>query len=409
GSMRQWRLAPNNIQRCSVAFFFNYLVSGLIGPFMSPLLLAQGFSHGQVSLIVAGSNVCCTIMPLVAGRIAENYQQTRRVVAAASVLMLLASVCLWLVVSFRERHPHSSPLLFVGCFLALSLCRAPLGSLLDSVAMQVSRSRPGSYGRIRMCGSLAFAVAASAAGYTLGDGHLRRFFPALCLLAALTTVMAHVLPEERRDRPRQASDRAGFWRSLRRPFWFFIAATMLHWCAFSPYQYGFSLYLQEQAFSSRVTGALWSLAVLAEVVCFALCPLVLRTIRPYHALGLAFAASGVRWMLLGTAPALPTIVVAQLLHGPGFALYISAALQILSSTAGGRFSSSFQGLYATMVSGLAACVGTLVAGFVHSRAPFHTVLAWMAPLELVALLVLWVGHRAAVVDSSLPKLSTGQG
>ena len=192
---------------------------------------------------------------------------------------------------------------------------------------------------------------------------------------------------------RQAGEDAASLRSLlRRPFWLWLAAMMLHWFCFAPYQYGFTLFLQEQHVPTQWVGMIWSVGVGAEIVAFDL-RWFFKRMPAHQVLTLALAASLIRWTLLGLFPNPYVIVATQLLHGPSFALYYAAAMQELGDFAGKRFHASLQGLFATGVNGVAYCLGTTTAGILHTYMPFHSVILLMIPAECGALFLLAASRR----------------
>jgi PPP family 3-phenylpropionic acid transporter len=386
---------PLAVRRTAVAFFFNFMVGGLMGPFLSPVLMARGLSHSEIGLTFAAIYGCGTLMPLVMGHIADSYVSLGRAIRTACAGLVACAALLWAIATWQpDAVGAQSSTLFVSVLLLLALSRAPLGSLLDTLAMQVAHNQAPVYARIRLCGSLAYMSAATGAGYLLSCGHLHRFFGALTLLATLACVTGWLLPQERRSAERLQEDRLHaatnkFRRTLTPTFWLWMAAMMLHWLAFTPYQYGFSLYLREQHVTSEVTGLLWSVGVLAEMATFATCHHFFKRIPMARALALTFAAGALRWALLGNFTHIGIIAVSQLLHGPSFALFYSACMQELSVFGGVRYRSSYQGLFATLVTGLSACLGTAVAGQLHSHMPFQRVILLGIPFEVAAAVMLW--------------------
>ncbi|HET6345440.1 MAG TPA: MFS transporter, partial [Myxococcota bacterium] len=279
-------------------------------------------------------------------------------------------------------------------FLAFWLVRAPLGSLLDSLSMQAANFSAALYSRVRLTGSVGFIVVSCVVGWARVGTSPARFFACLVLLTGLTFAVTPLLPTAP-PRPPAPRDAPGFWQSLPPPFGCWLLAMMLHWFAFSPYQYGFTLLLAEERVPESLMGVVWSLGVGAEVAAFFASPWVFTRFSSRRVLFWALSASGVRWLLLGLWPTLPVILLTQLLHGPGFALYYAAALQTLHAFGRGRFAASYQGLYASCVGGLAGVLGTALGGALHAHMPFHRVLLCMVPVQALSLLLLYAAHLDA--------------
>jgi PPP family 3-phenylpropionic acid transporter len=381
------RVIPRPLWSCAVTFFFLYGVGGLTGPFLAPLLTRYGYSHGEVGLLLSSASVCGTLAPLVAGRLGDGRVRPDRLAQACTA----AALGLALLLGWRAETPDG---LLWPLFLLFSLVRAPLGSLLDGLAMGAAGFSAALYSRVRLTGSVGFIVVSSVVGWARVGTSPARFFACLILLTGLTFAVTPLLPAAP-PRPPVPPDAPGFWQSLPPAFGCWLGAMMLHWFAFSPYQYGFTLLLAEARVPESWMGVIWSLGVGAEVAAFFASPWIFARFRYHRVLYWALVLSGVRWLLLGLWPTLPIIVGTQLLHGPGFALYYAAALQTLHAFGQGRFTASYQGLYASCVGGLAGVLGTALGGALHGQMPFHRVLLCMVPVQALALLLLHVAHLDA--------------
>ena len=408
----------SDTQRASSAYFCHLMVAGLYGPYLSPVLLEAGYSHAHIGLWMAALSLASAFAPYLVVHLSVRDSATKLLARRCAMfgLMLSMMLALW----------PQRPLLPL-CMVALACVRAPMGALLDSVAMRAASDMAGGYALIRMWGSAGWVAAACGGGFLLAGAPRSVFFLVLVVLSGIALASTWVLPkvpagagdltpEEpgalSRDMshdpsgkksggvtavvsssPRPAAD-SSLWHHLDRPFCLWLAAMMLHWFAFAPYQYGFSLYLQEAGVSQAHSGLIWSIGVVAEMVAFACASRVFACLTVTRVLLVALSSSALRWMLLALAPTLPVITISQLLHGPGFALYYAAAMHMLSVQAGPRHRLQFQGLFATLIGGVAACSGTAVAGLLHNSLPFRSVFLLMVPIEVIAI-VIFMRSRSA--------------
>ena len=119
---------------------------------------------------------------------------------------------------------------------------------------------------------------------------------------------------------------------LRRPAvrWFF-GAVMLTVLAHSALYAFFSLYLAELGYAKPWVGALWAVAVAAEIVFFALAGRFFRRLGLYQWLLLAALVTALRFALTAGFGAQPVVLVlAQLLHAITFAAQHMACTSVMA-------------------------------------------------------------------------------
>ena len=387
--------------RMASSYFCLFTITGMVAPFLSPLLLQLGFSRQETGFVHGASALCATLSPIVAGRICDRYLPAERLAQACAAALVLTAALRW--------WGADSAVVLTVLVLAFAALRAPLAPLHDTLAMQVAGNSARLYGRLRVMGSMGFVVSSMLAGWLRStpasnastDGQLLRYFPLLLVLASLVLTATLGLPAEVRA-PLPADHAAsGFWRGLGATWWLWLAAMMLHWFAFGPYHYGFSLFLTEQGMDAGLTGLLWSLGVVAEILVFLGSGWFFARLGSRGVLLFAMGASFVRWVVLGLYPKPWVITVTQALHGPGFALFYAAAMQGIHRFSGDRFRASYQGLFSTCVSGVATILGMGFGGWLHERMPFHQVLLWMLPFQGAAVLLLWLVPREGGVRPRL--------
>jgi len=338
----------------------------------------MGYSKPQIGYIQAAIASMLTLVPWLAGRLTDRWTRAERTLQLCGMGMLATAI---LMTVFLQ-----SKMWFVVALFLFSLFRAPVISMLDTIALQVGDGAARSYSMLRMMGSLGFAFSATAFSYLLRPGNYHPMIPWLCGLVFLFAILNFSIG---RSPNVHSVSKTAFWSGLSKNWWIWLAAMALHWTAFGPYHYGFTFLLSETSIPAIYHGWIWSLGVLAEILVFWFSGRIFLFLDYRKALLLAFFANLVRWSLTGLLPIPSVVVLCQLLHGFGFALFYAAAIQGIRQYSRGTQLASFQGLFSTVVGGLASIVGLSLAGLLHGAMAFHNVLLWMVPLQLLALILLW--------------------
>lgn len=371
--------SSDHLPAIGLNYFCFFLVFGVTVPSLSPALLNLGFSKQQVGLIVAATYSFNALVPIMGGRLTDRYLTLTQTIRLAAFAMALTSLGLYLFAGERA-------LLFLAFLLANAAVRSPINSLQDALAMQTARDQPGGYGRLRMVGSLGFAVGSAGFGYLVELRGIDIFFAAMALTTAVYAGVTLLLPD--RGREHHGSEPLHFWRGLDRQWWLWLVAMFLHWTAFGPYHYGFTLLLLEQGVKQQLTGLYWSLGVGAEIAMFFCSAWFFRRWQVRPLLFVALGANALRWALIGLFPSPLVILASQLLHAFGFGMFYAASMSAVAHFSRGVNRASYQGLFSACVGGLGSIVGSMGAGWLHQRMPMYLVFAWMIPVQLAALFML---------------------
>jgi PPP family 3-phenylpropionic acid transporter len=285
--------------------------------------------------------------------------------------------------------------------LAYSLADRAVVPLVDSLTVEWTVHHPeASYARIRLWGSIGFAVVTSAVGLTLtwrGDRPGDVLVPA----AVAACVAAYALAARRLPvppappHPPRFREMAGLLRNG--PLLGLLAVFSLHWGATAPFHLLFGLFVRDHGLPASVTGVGMTVGVVAEVAALLAFPRVAALFSLRSILAASFAVSALRWFLLSRAEAAAWVIGLQLLHAFTFGLFWGAAMDAMSRAVPSRLRATGQALFAALVFGLGNALGYQLSGVGYDR--WHGVgplFAWAGGVELVALAALLALPRAAL-------------
>ena len=146
--------------------------------------------------------------------------------------------------------------------------RAPLTSLADASALAHVRHHGGSYGRLRLWGSLGFLVAAAATGAGIERAGIGVIVPAAAWALAACAAVSFALPAAPPGERARAWSAPGCISSARSTPGCSSLAAAFAQMATAAYDAGFSLHLARLGFGGRFIGAAWATGVAAEIALF---------------------------------------------------------------------------------------------------------------------------------------------
>lgn len=342
---------------------------GAVLPFLGPYLDARGVGAVGVGCITAAFSLAKLVYAPPFSILVDRGLWFRGLLG---LHMLLAVAAAAVVTSARGALALGVLFFLVG---------VGYGTVLPLVeAAILERTREGRYGTLRLWGSLGFVVAAVGSG-ALVSGRVVEVFP-VALTGTLVILAIACLPFESGARPQHRSGR----RSLPPRLWTLLLLLTLNQVSHGPYYAFFSIHMERSGVSSAAVGALWSVAVLAELVAFLAGPSLQRRWTLGGVLGVSLAVTPLRWLLLALPPTLPVVLLSQLGHAASFALVHLAGVQLAQRAAPPGAARSAQSLYSGLVFGLGIVAGTALAGPVYSAVGGRGAFAAAAALSaLVAL------------------------
>jgi PPP family 3-phenylpropionic acid transporter len=338
---------------------------GLFNPY-SPLWLSHlGYSTLAIGSFAALQSWTRIVAPYGWGWLADHGGRRVALLRAAALLSLLAAAALWLA---RDAGAWALGLVVAALFLA----NGAFTPIAETLVLRHLHGADGldarRYGRVRLWGSVGFIVSVLLFGVVLQRTGIQAL-PLLTLGAfALLAWVTWRLPRQL-EPPAAAQARAAVWPVLRQPVvrWFF-AGVMLTVLAHSSLYAFLSLYLDQQGYGKAAVGAMWAVAVAAEIAFFALAGRRFERIDPYRWLVWAALASVLRFALtaaFGGHAAL--LVVAQLMHALTFAAQHMACTTLIASHFPDRLRARGSALYSTLGYGVPGVVGGLAGGLLSQR------------------------------------------
>lgn len=259
------------------------------------------------------------------------------------------------------------------------------------------------YGQIRLWGSVGFIAAVMLLGWLfdiLSVRYLPVFILTFLLLIGLSSIS--LKPIALREASRTPG---GFWRIVRQPTMLcFLLMSFLLQLSHGPYYTFYSLYLiDNHNYSSAVTGLLWGLGVMAEVIVFIVMHHLLRRFSLRTLLLWVLVVTGIRWCLIAAfAEYWSLLVVAQLLHAGSFGVAHAVSIEMVRRYFGGAHQSQGQALYSSLSFGAGGALGALLGGVLWDYSAELTFYLCGA-CALLAFFIAYLGvfpKAHAVVESS---------
>ena len=371
-----------------VALFYGalFVVYGMYVPFMPVWLDWKGLTAGEISTVIAAPLFVRVLITPAVAVVADRSGVDRRHLIALAWAALAFALVLTIAQSFW------AILVFA---ILLMVSNSTIMPLIDTIAVQGSRARGLDYGRLRLWGSLSFVAASFAGGIAITEFGGGAGIWLIAIGCVLTMIAAYQVPNVGAQPVSPASVTQPIWKIAeprellaRREFRLFLIAAGLAQAAHATFFTFGTIIWQKQGLSAAWCGTLWAIGVFAEVLLFTFSGRVAAKFGAARLIAVAGLASIVRWLTLASDPSLAVLVPLQLLHGVTYGASHIGAMHFIHDAVPRDRAASAQALYATVSSGVAMGLATLIAGYLYTEA---------GPLSYVAMAAIAVVSLGAAV------------
>ena len=357
----------------SLFYFFYFAMVGVYVIFMPKVLKDLGYTAVEIGAIYTSAPLMRFLLPFIFKHwVKLNNRVFYASLIATSIITALFfatinSFWLFLLINFTFGGAMGAVLPFVEIIA------------LESVGKE-------KYGKVRLWGSIGFAVIAFVLGSILNSYTMALSF--LFTMAFLTMSFGFIVASFDKNVSTKeqslSSENSSF--SLFK-YWAFWASIFLFQLSFGGFYNFFTIYETSNAIPLNIVSYLWIFGVVCEIVMLIFQGPLLRKFNLLTLLILTTFSGVFRWLLVAFYPENLTLMyIAQGTHAFSFALYYTAAITYVYTLY--KQKQLAQQFFLGISFGLGGAIGAVISGFIYKSSPsglfvFEAFIALLAALFLV--------------------------
>ncbi len=365
--------------RLSGFYFFYFASLGVLIPYWSLYLKSLGFNSFTIGALVAILPATKLIAPYIWGWLADHTRRSMFIIQVASILAVL---------SFSLVFVSQQLWWLIVVMLLFSFFWNAILPQYEAMTLNHLGDDTHRYSMVRLWGSLGFIVIVVMMGALLEDGDTD-LIPIVVWITFIVIALASFMVPEKLNTPH--AEHSPIWHVIKQPkVLAFLIVCFLMLCSHGPYYTFYTIYLEEQGYSSQMIGILWAVGVLAEVIMFLLMHRLLPMFGPRKLLIVTLLLTTLRWLIIGFfVDDLSMLFLAQLIHAFSFGLFHAVGISLVHDYFKGSHQGRGQALYASTSYGAGVAVGSLISGILWDQWGAEVLFTFAACCTVFAVVIVW--------------------
>ncbi|HST04943.1 MAG TPA: MFS transporter [Chloroflexia bacterium] len=372
----QWGRQLSPTTRGSLFYLGVSGASATFFPFINVFYADRGLSGREIGLLTAiGPVVALIAAPLLVALADRHGWQVQMMVVG------LAGVALTTLI-LPLAQPFAVLLAVVG---SNGLIGSTVGSISDGTIAQMAVRHQINYGKMRLWGSVAWVVMSLLGGFLWPLFGLWLMFPLASLLFVVTMFAARLLGDDgssakvERQPLRLITGAGRFWAVLICAVFMSLGAVMAR---------TFSAIYIDRLSGQTLVGLYAAVAAAIEIPAMLWAAHVVRRVGGPFTLALSCLLMGGAFLGLAIIPRPELLLLAALVEGTGFGLFVTATVRLVADWAPRGKVATYQGLLNAGSSGLAPLAAGLLGGAIFDAAGPQTVFIASMAAAVAAVVVL---------------------
>ena len=359
-------------------YLWYFMGAGIYFPYLGLYLRAIRLNGAQIGLVASTAPLAGVLLQPLWGLLSDRYGWRKPLLTRSLLAAALIAPAVALAHSFGALLP---------LFIALAMALSPVVPLSDATTLEAIRRHGGSYGAVRIYGSLGYLLASLTIGLFYRGQHILLLFPLYGLLLFGTCLVSLSAP--RQEDTVQLARGTGLGTVLRdRVVVLFLALAVLGYGTYAAYNTFFALYLKGLGAGTGVVGLAAGLASLSELPVMALAGRIMERVSVKPLLLAGLGAATLRWLAYGLSNDYRVALAFSLLHGLSFAGFYVAGVTFIDRRVPPHLRSTGQTLFNGATFGLGSVAGSNLFGVLFDQlhgGGMYLVAATLCALSVVGL------------------------
>ena len=346
-------------------------------PFLTVYLLDRGLSYTEVGIAYATTSLISVVFQPIWGYITDKYSNKRSII----IITMIFSALIINAFVFVKGFPMA-----ISAMILLIIFQSPISSILDAFSYEIIEEHRGiEFGRIRLMGSIGYAMASLLIGILIKKTNINSSFYTYFILFIVAIFMMKGI-KFKGNTENKKLDFKDIGEVLKnKNFIVFLISICVVNIALGANSNYISIIIEKTGGDISNLGMLWFIVAMSELPIFFFGGRLLKKYGELNIYIFAIIVYILRFFLNGISVDYRQIMFIQLLQGLSFPVFLMATLQYLNKTVPPKMRTSGITLYAAFGGGLGGFIGNIMGGRLLEVVSVFTLFRFLAIVMVIAL------------------------
>jgi PPP family 3-phenylpropionic acid transporter len=382
-------MTDKSVYRLMAYLFFAHSTMTIINGYIPVFFKEGGLTGSQVGALMAIGPFATILGQPMWGFLSDKYKSIKKMTIVALIGVGLT------VFSFIFVHSYIGYLIIIFC---LFFFISPTTALGDSLSQKTAMKMKISFGRIRLWGSLGYAVTSLVVGYVLMAIGIERIMYPMLVMTFFALIFAFTIKDVPGvSKPVTILDALKLGANPQ--LLLFLLILLFISVSHRANDIYLGLYIVDLGGPEAMIGWAWFIGVATEALVFATSTIWFRKWSSLAFIVLAGVIYTIRWFLMGFVDNAWMILPIQIAHGLTFGIFYLAAFQYVNKLIPEHLQATGHVLFITVIFGVAGIMGSLLGGTIIEITTISTLYFFLGGSSLLGtlgLLIFKKGREANV-------------
>lgn len=374
-------------------YFMQFLSAGVFGPYFALYLYQNGFSGGQIGLLLGTMPIVVMLAQPVWSYFSDIFQTRRNILVISSIAMGGSILAIGYSETFTSVYVYG---------IIFAIFRAPMQPIGNALVLDFLEEErtPEKFGFLRLWGSLSFAISSVLIGGFLIEDLLSYLPWILFAMYIGAGVSSYLLPEKRGSFRYSMAEGLRFLPS-NPEFLLFLIGSIFIGASLGVVMNYQALFLGFLGASPWLIGIVVSLPALLEIPLMLVVPSLLRRFSWSIIILVGAIALPVRWLCYMFIQNPVWVIPTQLLHSIAIVSFMVVGVSLVNKKIHQKWRATSQGLYSASLDGVGSGIGIFLAGYVMELFGVRAIWSLNLGLGLIGLAIVVLALKRFDVKETL--------
>lgn len=373
----------------SIYYLLTYMAGAIFTSYASLYYVEIGLNNGQIGTIGAVIAVIALVAQPLMGTVSDKSVRKNGIL---KFVVLMAGLTVWLIPLAKGKF-----LLILAAVAVFSFFNSTINPLGDAITLEIAHKEGLKFSKIRMVGSLGYAIMAAVAGKVFSISILY-MFPMIFAIRLMSFGLSFLLPIVKGYK--NSKNPIGFMELFKdKKLILLYSYIFILSCTFGFFISFHAVYSKQVGISTELIGLGVMIGSISQFPFMAFFDKIYKKVGMNKILIFSGCAYGIRWLLFATVLTPYTILFLWALHGLNFMIVYLCITEYVNTSVPKELHTRGQMMNSIILSGVSSIVGGYFGGVLSTYVGLRQIFMACAIIAFGAVLIFYVVSKTIGLEA----------